>query len=578
MRIVTNEFKFGRIQRREMETPTEGEPERKHKSRHSHRRSGSSATEGRDGDALATAEEGEVAPRRHRSKPAEESGAVEPSGEHRRQKHRSSTPIEGEASADIDANPEGIRESAVPSEHRRRKHRSSRREEDPIAGSGDGMVENIGEDTKIAAPEDSTHRRRRHHSSKGEVVDGDLAAVVESSGDAGGGDGHKSRRKHRSHKDGEKEKEKDGGEVSAHRSRLRSHRTEREQGDSSDASMIDRDRIGSGGKENTENVESEMDDASSKEDTALLKAAQGTGKDKEKALPVPPIKPKLQSQVSQVTRNRNFVMPAYIPFEEMVLDELLEEPDAIVDTGMDQEATSQKHHKIYVQNASTGRFHAYNYSHLAQSDSEDEDRGDNLGGTDGKNENDSRNSFNGLNLFVGLLAGSVSSFFLFCQGILAGMCLLQVVLIYASWDTAVLTTFPPSGYLSWLSWYGPIASTFQRLLFVFSALSVIGAVDKCARTSFDRSLSFIHNFRFVMNITAAFLYLLCLVSILLSAPIDDIFSYASLRVPGWYENTSDVTLMFLAQLFIWHIFNFVRCGCALLGWLLSVVGVSEWQS
>eukprot|EP00741_Cyanophora_paradoxa_P009768 tig00000147_g9464.t1 len=159
--------------------------------------------------------------------------------------------------------------------------------------------------------------------------------------------------------------------------------------------------------------------------------------------------------------------------------------------------------------------------------------------------------------FMDTVAEVTSVFFVFCQGLFAGISILQLFLNYAV-----------AGWVPFLGFYSPIAPHLGRLNLCLATICLAAAVDKFAK---DKMANWYHRpYLRISDASLIGLYVLCVLFCVLNTPADDLFYYANDRVPRWYElEAPDAD--FNKTLSAWHGLTIARVACCLAAWLLVCV-------
>ena len=150
---------------------------------------------------------------------------------------------------------------------------------------------------------------------------------------------------------------------------------------------------------------------------------------------------------------------------------------------------------------------------------------------------------------------------LFCQGLLSGVCGLNLFMTYFldAGNLASLTS--DSGFLHY---YSPIAVTCQRVYVTLAAISLLAAVDKYSRDSLSGFM--LQGFALQkVDALAVLSFFMCFVMSIAAVPFEDQLYYANERVPGWWLVTS-ASSTFVSSLKNWHGVNATRVVFGLVGY------------
>ncbi|XRB19180.1 hypothetical protein RI054_20g90260 [Pseudoscourfieldia marina] len=164
---------------------------------------------------------------------------------------------------------------------------------------------------------------------------------------------------------------------------------------------------------------------------------------------------------------------------------------------------------------------------------------------------------------------------LFAQGCLAGLCLLNAIILYMS---NISTTEALAVY------YGPISNHVARLGYALAVVSLLACVDSHAKETEALEAAVRANSpaaaiaavgarsRKRLWLVAAFLYLACVALGLYSLPFEDVLHYTHSREPRWYT-MKPIPSTFVSAMDAWHTTNLLRTLLGLVGWAVSCSAV-----
>ena len=166
---------------------------------------------------------------------------------------------------------------------------------------------------------------------------------------------------------------------------------------------------------------------------------------------------------------------------------------------------------------------------------------------------------------VDSIASVVALVFISAQGLLAGFALMHFFLLYVR--------FTP--HVDFLRFYSPIASDCQRVYFVLTTLSLLGAIDKYSKDKMAKWHGTtwrqqVVDFCLVLAYLAAFAFSLA------AAQTDELIYYANERVPGWYD-AAPLPQSFLDIMTPWYVFNTIRIAASIFAWVLIATEIRTYD-
>ena len=153
---------------------------------------------------------------------------------------------------------------------------------------------------------------------------------------------------------------------------------------------------------------------------------------------------------------------------------------------------------------------------------------------------------------------------LFAQGLLAGVCVLNLFMTYFLDAANISSLTSDSGFLHY---YSPIAVTCQRIYVSLSAISLIASVDKYSRESLSGFM--LQGFTLQkIDALAVVSFFMCFLLSIIAVPFEDTLYYANARVPDWWLTTS-ASSSFTGELSTYHGVNCSRVIFGMLGYLCT---------
>eukprot|EP00743_Colponemidia_sp_Colp-15_P007662 GILK01008292.1.p1 GENE.GILK01008292.1~~GILK01008292.1.p1 ORF type:complete len:416 (+),score=59.41 GILK01008292.1:60-1250(+) len=249
-------------------------------------------------------------------------------------------------------------------------------------------------------------------------------------------------------------------------------------------------------------------------------------------------------------------------------DEVLPEETANVLFEEGPVASTKQHEVVYVETLLTGKFRRVlqptGYVRLAVDEEED----------DYDPQKEEKLQLEKLSTAVQRLTSSLQVGFWFCQGLLSGLAVLHIYLVWS-----------PANQTAFLAFYSPIARGIGQLFYIFSTISLVGSLQRfsmeraAARKWRTQSLAAprlpADKARYFFVVVSLLCFLVCFLCCLANWSFDQILYHKNAYLGSWWVSSPpDGT--FNARQSVWTALSLLRLLSASLGWIF-VVSKTRWH-